>query len=179
MNIIYFYLTNKTNLSLFEHDKLVLNKKEFNSEVENIILQLRENQINLDMAFMAWMTEESTRVESARAISSETQEHLLTTMSFKYSQSVILDLFSYYNFFPKHKQYSFIKHGYPINIEMEFHDSNRYIVFKEEEEVYDTFMVSGRNDIEHVLKQVIPNSYITLEDLKISSESVLLLQGVE
>ena len=53
MDIRYFFLTSKTNLSFFEGDRLVLNKKEYNSEVVEVILKLKENQNDLDVDFMS------------------------------------------------------------------------------------------------------------------------------
>ena len=176
MDIRYFFLTSKTNLSFFEGDRLVLNKKEYNSEVVEVILKLKENQNDLDVDFMSWMSENSIPFEMSRKISDDCQTHLLNTMSFEYLHSILRNLFSYYNFFPKYRKYSFLKHGYPINVELELQNFDNYIIYKEDEEAIDTIMVSDLNEIKQVLERVAPNTYVTTEDLKINEDSILLLQ---
>jgi hypothetical protein len=177
MKFKYFFLTNRENVALFEYDRSVLNNKQFNSEVEKIILKLRDGQDDLDTNFMSWMTEDPLDLEMTREISSGAQEYTLKEKSFKYVHSLLGNLFSYYHFFPKHKKYSFIKHGYPVMVDFELKKKTRYIVYKKNEEIEDTIQVSDLDDIKLFLSKVVPSAFITSDDLVINQDSILFLQS--
>lgn len=179
-NWSYLYLTNKDNLNQFEEAREIIINESFTDEANDIInslIELRGNA-NYDTSFMEWMTADSWEWEETKKLSEELQDYSLEHNSLKYSHSLIGNLLSFYCLFPRHRRYCFIKHGYPISVDIKLTYSNQYIVFKEFQETYETALITDLDLIHQILSRInMPIlDFLKKEDFKVSNDTILLLQ---
>lgn len=175
----YFYLTDRANINQFEYDRRILRQKVFSDEAQDILLKLRNlrNNTSYDEDFMNWMTKDSLEWHISKEISEAALDHSLKDKSLVYLHSILGNLFSYYNFFSEHQHYHFIKHGYPLDINITLPRITPYIVFKEFEEIYETAIVSEADLIEKIVCNIRSQPLkFKMEKLRVTKDSIILLQ---
>jgi hypothetical protein len=175
----YFFLTTEKRVRQFEQDRAILRKMNFSSEVEEIILKLKglriENKYDIDL--ISWMTANSTKWDTAKEISEQTQDYDLEHKSFNYLDAILNNLFSYYHFLPHHQKYCIIEHGYPIDINYKLSKYEKYIIYEEDQDLYETVKISNAGEIKKIMREISSlNLPVSMQHFNELQGNVLFLQ---